>query len=86
MEHWLGEKATTPAGRAWDAVRDADYRALDKVIGQHGDAATLEVQWPIGHPVTALTAAAQRGDTQALRMLLESDADPNVRAASTTTS
>ena len=81
MEHWLGEKATTPAGRAWDAVCDADYKALDKVIGQHGDAATLEVQGPIGHPVTALTAAAQRGDTQALTMLLENDADPNVRAS-----
>ena len=78
---WLGNDADTPAGRAWDAVRRADYGGLKTTLERHGKESTATAQGAIGHPVTALTAAARQGDTRALSMLLDAGADPSVKAS-----
>ena len=78
---WLGDDADTPAGNAWDAVLRADYARLEATLERYGEQATLAVQGPIGVPVTALTAAARRGDTRALSMLLDAGADPGLKAS-----
>lgn len=78
---WLGKDADTPAGKAWDAVRRADYSELRTTLERYGSEATKKAQGPIGHPVTALTAAARQGDTRAMTMLLEAGADPCVKAS-----
>ena len=77
---WLGTDAGTPAGVAWQAVYDGDIEQLDRVLADHGSAALKTAQGPIGHPVTALAAAAKRGDSAAVKRLLKAGADPNVAA------
>ena len=77
---WLGTDAGTPAGVAWQAVCDGDIELLDRVLADHGSAALKTAQGPIGHPVTALAAAAKRGDSAAVERLLKAGADPNVAA------
>lgn len=78
--HWLGDKRDTPAGRAWTAIRAADYARLAEVLDKEGAAALEPVRGPIGHPVTAATQAALAGDTKALSMVLDGGADPHGRA------
>lgn len=68
---WLGDDADTPAGNAWDAVLRADYARLEATLERYGEQPTLTAQGPIGHPVTALAAAARQGDTKALSMPLD---------------
>ena len=81
VQKWLGPDAETPSGMAWDGVLRADYAALASTLERHGADATGMAQGPLGHPVTALTAAAQRGDTLAVSMLLAHEADPDVKAS-----
>ena len=78
---WLERQALKPGGRAWGAVLLADYDALAKTLERYGKQATEAVQGGFGHPVTALTAGAVRGDTRAVTMLLDADADPNEKAS-----
>ena len=81
QSHWLGDNRNTPAGRAWDAIHASNYAALGAVIDAEGEAALEPVAGPIGHPVTVVTAAARRGDTKALSMVLDAGADPHHRAS-----
>ena len=78
---WLGTDADTPAGLAWDAVQRADYEELERIIREHATTCTGTAQGRLGHPVTALTAAARRADSKAVGMLLDAGAEPNVRAS-----
>ncbi len=80
VRNWLGKDADTPAGKAWGAVVLADYDTLKTTLERYGDEATGAAQGPLGHPVTALTAAAVRGDTRAATMLLDAGADPTEKA------
>lgn len=66
---------------AWDAMLRADYECLKKTLERYGEQALSTAQGPIGHPVTAVTAAARRGDTKALSMLLDAGADPYTKAS-----
>ena len=84
MKDWLGDNAGTPAWGAWNAVCEASYARLEQLLETHGKTATAEVQSTMGHPVTALAAAARNGDTRAMARLLEAGADPNVRACGNT--
>ena len=77
---WLGTDAGTPAGVAWQAVCDGDIERLDRVLADHGSTALKTAQGPIGHPVTALAAAAKQGDSAAVERLLKAGADPSVPA------
>ena len=78
---WLESQALKPGGRAWGAVLLADYDALAKTLERYGKQATQAVQGGFGHPVTALTAGAVRGDTRAVTMLLDAGADPYEKAS-----
>ena len=78
---WLGKNAGTPAGQAWLAVMAADYDALTKILSAHGTKATETTQGRIGHPVSALTTAARRGDSLAVRMVIEAGADLDLKAS-----
>ena len=78
---WLGRDAQTPSGMAWTAVRQADYEELEATLERHGVKATGTAQGPIGHAVTPLCAAAARGDTRAVSILIEAGADTGVKAS-----
>ena len=78
---WLGTDADTPSGRAWGAVVLADYSELAETLERHGEQATGTAQGPLGNPVSALTAGAERGDTRAVTMLLDAGADPGKKAS-----
>ena len=80
MRDWLGEAATTPAGKAAIAVVEGRHNGLHACIKRHGAAATVAVRGSIGHPVTPLGLAAIRGDTLAISLLLGAGADPHERA------
>lgn len=77
---WLGSRRDSAAGRAVLAVTRGDHQGLMKAI-EEGNEAVGTVQPVFGHPVTALTAAAQRGDSRATAALLEAGSDPNKRAS-----
>ena len=79
--HWLGSQATTPAGRAWAAVKDGDHKRLRLVLKTDSEQAVGKAQGPLGHPVTALTAAAATGDSLAIQILLKADANPDMEAS-----
>ena len=81
VRQWLGADADTPSGRAWGAVVLADYGDLTETLERHGVLATGTAQGPLGHPVNALTAGAQRGDTRAVTMLLDAGANPGRKAS-----
>ena len=78
---WLERQAKKPGGQAWGAVLLADYDELGETLERYGKQATEAVHGALGHPVTALTAAAVRGDTRAVTMLLDAGADPNEKAS-----
>ena len=77
---WLGDAAQTPAGRAWCAVCRGAHDALRKVLGEYGNKATGPAQGPMGHPCRPLSAASRMGDTLAMRMLIDADADVDARS------
>ena len=76
VRSWLGTHANTPSGHAWGAVLLADYDELSETLERYGKQATEAVHGALGNPVTALTAAAVRGDTRAVTMLLDAGAAP----------
>ena len=78
--HWLGKGAETPTGKAWTAVQEGRLKDLRNVLATHGDAALGFARGPIGHPVSALAAAAANGDSAAVELLLEAGATTDHRA------
>ena len=78
--HYLGDEARTPQGVAYDAVKAGDDQKLAAILAEHEERATRPAQGPLGHRVTPLCTAAERGDSRLVEMLLEAGADPNVEA------
>jgi ankyrin repeat protein len=64
----------TPAQRLIYAVRTGNYQRLGELLRAEGAAAELSKAYR-----TALHAAAEEGDLEAARMLLEAGADVNAR-------
>ena len=81
VRSWLGTHANTPSGHAWGAVLLADYDELGETLERYGKQATEAVHGALGHPVTALTAGAVRGDTRAVTMLLDAGAAPEEKGS-----
>ena len=77
---WLEKHENVRAARAWVHVVTGEPFALEELLQKDPAEAVKAVTGPSGAPVTALTAAAERGDSLSTQMLLQEGADPNLQS------